>query len=395
MNRTGTIISSILILASDFLLPGCIRGQVAEETIPEASLVYSAGKLETMMRKPVCLGEYITSQAGPLRKINSDGTFTSDSTFTVDKMRIPSEGFLITGWLYMPLNKSKCPLIILTNGGGDNVKTIRSFSDFMAPVLAHCGIAAFVHDKRGTGESQGEYKKTCYSDYITDAANCAIHLSDHDRIDKSRIGVMGASEGGRIAVAAAARYPVFSFVISQAGTVVSPVEDRLFAQLNGMVDQGVMPEAVAEKVRPLWEKSFQAWASGDSLKHKAVNEEISEWRKDYERNVLPFTWDEMNSIPEFSTVLPTWNSLGDDYMTELKGFSKKWLAIFGETDRVVPTEASIENIRHYMSLSGNNEVDVAVLPNCGHAPVDNDTRRMLSFHYLILNWLHDNLCHEM
>lgn len=395
MNRTNSIISGLMILASEIMLPACSRGQKADEINPAGSIVYSPEKLETMMRKPVCMGEYLTSQSGPLRKMNGDGTFTTDSTFTVRKMRIPSDGLLITGWLYLPLNASKCPLIILTNGGGNVVKSIRSFSDFMAPVLAHCGIAAFVHDKRGTGESGGEYVKTSYSDYITDAANCAIFLSADDRIDKSRIGVMGASEGGRIAVAAAARYPVFSFAISQAGTVVSAVEDRLYAQLNGMVDQGVISEALAAKVSPLWEKSFLAWASGDSAKHNAVNREITEWRRSYERGVLPFTQQEMNSIPEFSTVLPTWNSLGDDYMTELGSFDKKWLAIFGETDRVVPTEASIENIRHYMSLSGNNEVDVAVLPNCGHAPVDNDTRRMLSFHYLILNWLHDNLCHEM
>jgi pimeloyl-ACP methyl ester carboxylesterase len=77
----------------------------------------------------------------------------------------------------------------------------------------------------------------------------------------------------------------------------------------------------------------------------------------------------------------------NDYLTELEHFNKKWLAIFGEVDRVVPTNASIKNIEHYMSISGNKDYNIAVLPNCGHAPVDVDTKQMVDFHYLIINWL--------
>ncbi len=131
---------------------------------------------------------------------------------------------------------------------------LKSFSDFMAPVLAHCGIAAFVHDKRGTGESEGVFVNTTYNDYINDAGNCALFLTSHERIDSSLIGVMGASEGGRIAVIAASRYPVFKFVVSQAGTVVGTVEDRLYAQLNGMNDHGILSDSLDKIVRPLWRK---------------------------------------------------------------------------------------------------------------------------------------------
>lgn len=72
----------------------------------------------------------------------------------------------------------------------------------MAPVLAHCGIAAFVHDKRGTGDSQGVYRDTTYDDHIRDTRNLAVALSRHARIEPARVGTMGASEGGRIAVLA-------------------------------------------------------------------------------------------------------------------------------------------------------------------------------------------------
>lgn len=369
----------------------CSNAQQEKTGRTGISGIYSPEKLAEMMTKPAAMGEYLPAQAGPLRKPDGSGGFTYDSTFTVEKIKIPSEGLLINGWLYLPLKEEKCPLVVLTNGGGDGSRGIKSFSDFMAPILAHCGIAAFVHDKRGTGESEGIYINTTYENYITDAGNCAVYLSGHKRIDPSRIGVMGASEGGRIAVIAASRFPVISFAISQAGTVVSAIDDRLYAQINGMVDQGVINDSIARLVKPLWEESFRAWASNDPAEHARVDREIIEWRNSFNRRHLPFMKSEMDTIPAFATILPTWRSLGYDYMSEMEHFSKKWLAIFGEQDRVVPTQESVKNIIHYMSRSGNNNYNIAIIPRMGHVPVDSETKRRIDFDCLIINWITQNI----
>ena len=373
------------------MLCACTNAQNPAKQADGISFVYTSTELGQLMSKPSCMGEYLPSQAGPLRKPDGKGGFTFDSTFTVEKIRIRSEGILLTGWLYLPAGDEKCPLVVLTNGGGNIVRSIRSFSDFMAPVLAHCGYAAFVHDKKGTGESEGEYVKTTYDDYITDAGNCAVFLSKHRRIDPERIGVMGASEGGRIAVIAASRYPVFSFAISQAGTVVSAVDDRMYAQINGMIDQGAINDSVAMLVSPVWRKSFEAWASNDPAEHAMADREIIQQRKIHPRQFLPFTKSEMDSIPGFAIILPTWNSLCADYMTEMEHFTKKWLAIFGAEDRVVPTDESVRNINRCMAISGNNNCNIAVIPRMGHVPVDVETKRRIDFDFLIINWLNSNV----
>ncbi len=376
-------------------IPASCQNRMTDVTLKGSGegnpFLYSPSELARMMEKPACMGEYLPSQAGPLRKPDGEGGFVTDSTFTVEKLTIKSEGYMITGWLYLPPGNKKCPLVVLTNGGGNIVRAIRSFSDFMAPVLAHCGYAAFVHDKRGTGESEGDYVSTTYDDYITDAGNCAIYLSGHPRIDRRKIGVMGASEGGRIAIIAASRYPVFSFVVSQAGTVVSAIDDRIYAQMNGMIDSGNVNDSIALLVSPLWRRSFEAWASGNHEMHAMVDSEIEEMRKIYSRNHLPYKKTEMDSIPDFGFILPTWNSLGADYMTEMEHFTKKWLAIFGAEDRVVPTDASVSNIARYMQLSGNRNCNIAVIPRMGHVPVDSETNRRVSFDYLIINWLNRNV----
>jgi|GEM_PF-1408917 len=353
--------------------------------------IYTTEELEGLMKQPKALEGYRSNQSGPLSRLDSAGKEITEPTFTVEKMKIRSDSLLINGWLYLPLSGEPWPLVVLTNGGGDVVARIKSLSDFMAPVLAHCGIAAFVHDKRGTGESEGDYAKTTYEDYIRDAGACAIRLAKDPRIDTSFVGVMGGSEGGRVAIIAASRYPQIKFVISQAGTVVSAIDDRLNAQLNGMMDQQILPDSMVETVKPLWIISFEAWASGDPKKHEEADQEISLWRTRYNRLWLPFTKKEMDSIPDFRTVLPTWNSLGYDYLTEMEHFTKPWLAIFGEIDRVVPTDASVRNILKYMEKSGNQDYHIAILPRCGHSPVDVDTRRMVRFDYLTINWINEEV----
>lgn len=373
------------------LVSGCRNAQGGPGESKKSYDIYSPVQLNSLMVKPLRLEGYVTHQRGPLSRIEPDGSLVTDTTFTVEKIRIPGDDILITGWLYLPKQEGKFPVVVLTNGGGDETQPIKSLSEFMAPILAHCGIAAFVHDKRGTGESGGDYIQTSYEDYIRDAGNCARWLAGHDRIDPGMVGAMGGSEGGRVAVSAACRYPEIKFVISQAGSVVSNVDDRLYAQLNGMADAGILDETTMAEVKPLWERSFRAWETMRVSDHEKVNREISEWRKKYNRRMLPFTNLEMESIPEFSGILPTWRSIQYDYLTELGSFTKNWLAIFGEADRVVPTEASVKNIIHYMSESGSNSYNIAVIPECGHAPVNIRTGEIIRIDYLVVNWIWDNI----
>jgi pimeloyl-ACP methyl ester carboxylesterase len=86
-----------------------------------------------------------------------------------------------------------------------------------------------------------------------------------------------------------------------------------------------------------------------------------------------------------------WYSLPNDYLSELEHFNKKWLAIFGKLDQVVPTEASVNNIIHYMSVSGNTDYRIAVIPDCGHSPVSVETKRMIRLDNIILNWMNENI----
>ncbi len=172
--------------------------------------------------------------------------------------------------------------------------------------------------------------------------------------------------------------------------MVGAVDDRINAQ-NGWLKSLNLPDSVYAEVSELHEKSIKAWASNSSDEHSRVNQEIFSRRKKYDKQILPYTKHEMDSIAQFRVVLPTWNSLSFDYLSELKHFNKKWLAIFGEVDSVVPTQASVKNIIHYMAISGNKDYNIAIIPKCGHAPIDIETNLLIRLDHLVINWLYLNI----
>ncbi len=191
----------ILILALVFLTSSTSCQQANRDKKSDPG-IYSVSQLEKLVKRPLCLEGFRSNQCGPLSRIDAKEGEKDDSTFTVEEIKIPSNGLMINGWLYLPLGSGKFPLIVLTNGGGNITPNIKSLSNWIAPILAHCGYAAFVHDKRGTGKSEGSFVTSTYEDFIRDAGNCAIYLSKHKRINPDMVGIMGGSKGGIIAVSA-------------------------------------------------------------------------------------------------------------------------------------------------------------------------------------------------
>lgn len=341
-------------------------------------------RLKILLESPTCLNGYFPGQSGPLSKMDSNNILMIDSTFTVEKIRISSEGYSICGWLYIPKKQGKFSLVILANGGGG-----KSLSEWIAPIFAHCGIAAFVHDKRGTGESEGNFAETTYDNYVNDIGNIAKFLSGHIRINPDNIGVMGGSEGGRIAYLTASRFPIIKFAASYAGDIASTFDSRFYAQSGWLKSQN-LGDSVLNEILPLWKQSFQAWVNDNPEDHKKVNKEIFEFRKRFDKGILPYTKEEMDSIPAFAGVLPTWKSMKNDYLSELKKFNKKWLTIFGAEDIVVPTDVCVTNITNYMNLSGNKDYEIVIIPKCGHAPVNSETGEMVRIDHIFINWFKEN-----
>lgn len=72
-------------------------------------------------------------------------------------------------------------------------------------------------DDRGTGETNGIYEEATTSDFARDAQAGIDYLKQRPEVDAKRIGVIGHSEGGQVALMLGADSPDVAFVTSLAG----------------------------------------------------------------------------------------------------------------------------------------------------------------------------------
>ena len=83
--------------------------------------------------------------------------------------------------------------------------------------MAKAGIATIRFDYIGNGDSTSDYIDFTYDKGVEDAMKCYEYLKTLGTIDMDHVGVMGWSQGGRLALLTAARNEVFTSVLTWAG----------------------------------------------------------------------------------------------------------------------------------------------------------------------------------
>ena len=84
-------------------------------------------------------------------------------------------------------------------------------------VLNELGYVTLRFDMRGCGESEGEHGRVICLEQVEDTRNALTFLADHPAVDPERIGVIGSSFGGAVAVYAGGVDERVAAVISNGG----------------------------------------------------------------------------------------------------------------------------------------------------------------------------------
>lgn len=143
------------------------------------------------------------------------------------EVTFPSAGEQLAGTLSRPTDGPVRSIALLVSGSGPidrNSNMKRQSIDVMAQVAEHLalsGIASFRYDKRGVGESSGEFLSTGLHDNVVDAKAAVDTLRSRAELDEAATFVVGHSEGAIIATELAADDPLLAGVVLLAGTATS------------------------------------------------------------------------------------------------------------------------------------------------------------------------------
>jgi len=106
----------------------------------------------------------------------------------------------VFGLLFLPDGAARVPAMVIAHGSG-GVSTERE--DWWAEQLVKLGVAAFVVDSftpRGITSTATDQSQLHTTANVADALAALRLLAQHPRIDPQRIGVMGFSKGGQVAL---------------------------------------------------------------------------------------------------------------------------------------------------------------------------------------------------
>lgn len=250
----------------------------------------------------------------------------------------------LAGTLDMPAGEGPFPAIVTVHGSPpltrNDIYNLR-----ISHFFVQNGFAVLRYDKRGAGESEGEWPNVGTHEegeanvhiLAADALAGVEFLKNHDLIDPNRIGLVGHSQAGWIIPLAASKSPDVAFMIISSGPVTTVGQEIYYSDL----------------------------VEGDDGKKTGISlQEASYMTLDY---AGPHGFDPMPSLQELS----------------IPGL---WL--LGAQDDSIPIPLTIENLN---SLVADHRKDFRhiVYENKGHGWTDVETGQM----YPVLNdaliWLEE------
>ena len=152
--------------------------------------------------------------------------------------------YTFNGTLTLPENYSKnTPVVLMVTGSGQQNRDEELFSHkpfaVIADALARQGIASLRYDDRGWGDESVNFADFTTDDFRQDAA-AAIPLL---RKRFNKVGILGHSEGGTIAMMLAAEGKA-DFIVSLAGMAISGKETLIMQNRQAMSAIGLPKEMV-------------------------------------------------------------------------------------------------------------------------------------------------------
>lgn len=145
----------------------------------------------------------------------------------------------------LPVSDNPVPAVLLLHGSASHKNEVGNLYQRLAGLLAEAGIASIRIDFAGTGDSPVSYRKYSLESAVGDATVALDYLRGLQAVDKSKLGVVGFSQGGLIAQLLLAEQPdigVFVAWSSVAANGIGPFADMfeqhyLNAKANGFITQ--------------------------------------------------------------------------------------------------------------------------------------------------------------
>ncbi|NLZ94286.1 MAG: alpha/beta hydrolase [Bacteroidales bacterium] len=321
---------------------------------------------------PLVLSKTIKKK--PLRPQEPKAPYPYDveeTTFINTKEKIK-----LAATLTLPKQKKKSPAVILIAGSGPNDRdeTIFAHKPFwiLADYLTRQGIAVLRYDKRGVGESEGEYFTATTKDFAEDVGAAISYLKTREEIDTTNIGLIGHSEGGIIAPMVAAGSNDVKFIVLMAGLGVTGTE-LVLAQHQREFDKQSPTDEEKENLNKALINLYSNilnWTeyAGNDKERSQLKEDLGVLWQSISRDTQATMQKDLFIKQTTSKIISPWFRyfLGINPLEHIEKIRIPVLAINGENDTQVDYQSNLEGIEKALKKGSNKQYTIKSYPHMNH-----------------------------
>jgi pimeloyl-ACP methyl ester carboxylesterase len=302
----------------------------------------------------------------------------------VDLHATAPDGIVLAGTLHLPAGDGPFATVILVHGSEPGERTHRGYQGWAAAIVA-AGFGCLVVDKRGVGESGGEYVEAPDIDIAAADFQAWVEVvKQQAAVRADAIGLLGWSQAGWVAPGAASRSPDVAFLVLISGPGVSPLEQNIYDKGNRAA-AGAPTAADATLARTAVRKALTYMVTGvDKAGAEAAWQAVAEaaWFQEGYTGIPLYDHESLLSDPRGQTFIV---HNGYDPEPALRALTIPVLALFGSADRIVPVERSLAVMRREISpparfesrMIENGDHGLGVPDGTGRRPLDPTVRPMI------------------
>lgn len=317
-----------------------------------------------------------TYQNLSLDKVNKEITFQNSDIKLAGTLHLPSK------------TEGPVPAIIALHGAGAPDRNSVLY-EHLTERLPEIGIAVLVFDRRGHGDSKGDFQTASFEDLALDAIAAMDRITKFPKIDEKRIGFWGISQGGWLAPLAATLTDNAAFCISVAGPAVTPSEQMLYFTQKTLKSAGFTDKEItrALKIRIQIDEYFRGNIPLNEIQQELKQIKEKDW---YKLAYLP----QGGKLPKKVTNTKWYHEFDYNPVPALKELEIPTLYIYGDADEAVPVAKSIEIMRK--NLTNDQSVSWYIINGANHIisrgkiPELFDDMNPFSieeYHIIMENWL--------
>ena len=284
--------------------------------------------------------------------------------------RNSSANITLAGTLTFPKNGENFPVVILISGSGKQNRDEEIFGRkpflILSDYLTRNGIAVLRYDDRGVAQSTGNFNTATSADFATDVESAIAFLKTRPEINKSKIGLVGHSEGGMIAPMVAAKNREVNFIVllaglGMAGDKLLVLQEELISRASGVIEKEILlNKKISSEVYNIIKKSKDSIELNISLKKQV--------REYYKTDSLGNFLGGMSEQKWIANLVTPWMQyfLKYDPYAVLKKVKCPVLALNGEKDLQVPPKENLSGMEKAFKKAKNKSFTLKEMEGMNH-----------------------------